>query len=85
MLFRRRRRAIVCRNAVELMTDYLEGALSARETARLEAHLVDCPHCTEHLAQLRATIATIGRIEPEDLPPEAVEDLVGLYRRWQHG
>ena len=80
-----RRRDLVCRQAVELMTDYLEGALSARERARLEEHLGACPHCSEYLAQIRATIAAVGRIEPESLPPEARDDLVALYRQWKAG
>lgn len=84
MLFRRRR-TLVCRQAVALMSDYLEGALSGRDRARLEAHLADCPHCTEYLAQLRATIEALGRATPEDLPDEAVDDLVELYRRWLTG
>jgi anti-sigma factor RsiW len=65
------------------MTDYLEGALSARDRARLEAHLAGCPHCSEHLAQIRATIDIAGRVEPEDLSAEALVELVDLYRGWR--
>ena len=83
MLFRRRK--IVCKQAVELVTDYLEGALSPRERARFEAHLRGCPHCTEYLEQIRRTIVAIGRIEPEELEPEVKTELVALYRRWQAG
>jgi anti-sigma factor RsiW len=79
----RRRRALVCRQAVELLTDYLEGALAPRDRARLEAHLADCPHCSEYLAQLRATVASARRVETDDLEPEVVDDLVALYRRWR--
>ncbi|MGH9274788.1 MAG: anti-sigma factor family protein, partial [Acidimicrobiales bacterium] len=50
----RRRRALVCRDAVALMGDYLDGTLASPDVRRLEAHLADCPHCSEHLAQLRA-------------------------------
>ncbi len=82
MLFRRRR-ALVCRHAVSLMTDYLDGALDQRARARLEAHLADCPHCREYLAQIRATIAAAGHVEPDDLSPEALDDLVALYRSWR--
>lgn len=84
MLFRRRR-ALVCRQAVDLMSDYIEGALSERERSRLEAHLADCPHCTEYLAQLRVTIDALGVAAPGDLPDEAVDELVALYRRWRAG
>jgi len=78
-----RRRAVVCRQAVELVTDYLEGALSRRERARFEAHLAECPHCTEYLAEMRRTLDVLGRIEPESLDPEVRDELVALYRRWQ--
>ncbi len=80
-----RRRSIVCRQAVELITDYLEGALPAPDCARLEAHLACCPHCTAYLAQMRATIAAVGRIEPEELAPEVRDELVSLYSRWRAG
>jgi len=83
--WRRRRRALVCRDAVALMAAYLDGALDSRDADRLEAHLADCPHCSEYLAQLRVTIDTLGRVEPDDLPDEALDELVGLYRRWQAG
>jgi anti-sigma factor RsiW len=79
----RRRADLVCQQAVELVTDYLEGALSRREQARLEAHLRDCPHCTEYLDEMRATIAAAGRVDPGSLAPDVRDELVRLYRRWQ--
>lgn len=81
----RRRRELVCRQAVALMTDYLDGALSARDRARLEEHLAECPHCHEYLAQIQATVVAAGRVEPDDLPPAALEELVSLYREWRTG
>jgi anti-sigma factor RsiW len=79
----RRRRALVCREAVELVTDYLEGALSGADRRRLEEHLAACPHCSAYLEQIRMTIALAGRVEPEALQPEVQDELVALYRRWQ--
>lgn len=81
--FLRRRREIACREAVELMSDYLEGALAGSARARLETHLAGCPHCSEYLRQIRLTIAATGRVEPEDLAPEARDELVRLYREWR--
>ena len=77
------RRSIVCRQAVQLMAGYLDGHLSLRDRIRLETHLAACPHCAEYLAQLRVTIDTLGRVEPDDLPDEALDELVSLYRRWR--
>ena len=81
-MLRRRRRDLACREAVELVTDYLEGALSADDRSRLEGHLANCPHCTEYLAQMRRTLDLLGRIEPEALEPQVQDELVALYRRW---
>ena len=82
-IFRRRRRALVCRQAVALMTDYLDGRLEDRDVERLERHLAECPHCSEYLAQLRVTIDALGRATPDALDDEALDDLVDLYRRWR--
>jgi anti-sigma factor RsiW len=79
----RRRHALVCRQAVELMADYLDGRLAASDVHRLEGHLAACPHCSEYLAQLRVTIDALGRAEPDELTDEALDELVDLYRRWR--
>lgn len=79
----RRKDPLVCREVVELVTDYLDGSLSWSERRRFEGHLADCPHCTEYLAQMRATIRLTGRLEPADLTAEMQEDLGELYRRWR--
>jgi anti-sigma factor RsiW len=83
--WRRRQRALVCRDAVALMAAYLDGALAPSDRDRLEGHLADCPHCSEYLVQLRVTIDALGRLEVDELSDQAVDDLVALYRRWQAG
>ncbi|MGD0245078.1 MAG: zf-HC2 domain-containing protein [Streptosporangiaceae bacterium] len=76
-------RDVVCQQAVELVTDYLEGTLSRAARRRFEAHLAGCPHCTEYLAQMRETIKLTGQLEPEDLTPQMRDEFVDLFRRWQ--
>ena len=78
-----RRRDLVCQQAVELVTGYLEGSLSRSARRRFEAHLAGCPHGTEYLAQRRETIRLTGRLEPEDLTPQQRDEFVDLYRRWR--
>ena len=77
------RRELVCRDAVALVTDYLEGALSKRDRARFERHLAACDGCDEYLRQMRATINLLGRVEPEDLDPAARDEIVQLLLRYQ--
>jgi predicted anti-sigma-YlaC factor YlaD len=78
-----RRRDIVCQQAVELVTDYLEGALSRRERRRFESHLRRCPNCSAYLEQIRITIELTGAVDPEELTPDAKRDLIDLYQRWR--
>lgn len=81
-LFTRKPTPVECQTLVELVTAYLEGVLPARDRRRLEAHLGACPHCSGYLEQIRETIALTGRLEAEDLSPEALEDLTGVFRAW---
>lgn len=73
---------LVCRQAVELMSDYLEGTLSRRDRRRLERHLADCDACTAYLEQMRALVAVSGSVTPEQLEPETLDGLVELFRRF---
>ena len=81
----RRRRSLVCRDAVALMAAYLDGALTTTDRERLQTHLAGCPHCSEYLAQLRVTIDALGHVEIDELSDEAVDDLIDVYRRWRVG
>jgi anti-sigma factor RsiW len=71
-----------CQELVEVITDYLEGAMRARERRRFERHLAACPHCRNYLEQMRLTIRTVGRIRVESLSPEARDELVRAFRGW---
>jgi anti-sigma factor RsiW len=85
MKLRPRKDPLACQEVVELVTAYLEGSLPRRDRRRFEAHLAGCPHCTEYLAQMRATIRLTGRLGPEDLSAAMRDDLGELYRRWRDG
>jgi anti-sigma factor RsiW len=74
---------LVCRDAVELVSDYLDGTLSRRDRRRLEKHLAACDACTAYLEQVRATVAASGHVGPEDLPDDVVEGLVNLFRQYR--
>jgi anti-sigma factor RsiW len=80
-----KRPAIVCREVVELVTDYLEGSLQGAERERFEAHLGVCPHCSRYLEQFRETIAATGQLREEDIAPEAKDALLSAFRNWKAG
>lgn len=74
-----------CRQVVELMTDYLEGALSPADTARFEQHLVGCDGCRAYLAQLRKTRDLLGRLAVEPVPASVENELLTAFRSWKTG
>jgi anti-sigma factor RsiW len=77
------RRDVVCQQAVELVTDYLEGRLSRRDARQFEAHLRACDGCEEYLRQVKATITVLGSVQPDDLAPETRQGLLELYRQFR--
>jgi anti-sigma factor RsiW len=60
---------LTCRELVELLSDYLDGALPPREGARVAAHLETCPECIAYLVQLRTTIGALGRLRQDGADP----------------
>jgi anti-sigma factor RsiW len=73
---------ISCQELVELVTDYLEGALAGEETALFEQHLNFCEGCVWYVEQLRGTIAATGRIAEEDIAAEDRDRLLSAFRGW---
>lgn len=71
---------ISCRDVVELVTEYLEGALPASDRVTFEQHLADCPGCAEYLAQMRETIRLTGESPDGDIPPDVLDELVAAFR-----
>ena len=69
-----------CREVVELLTDYLEGALDPPTRGRVEHHLSLCPPCVTYLEQLRTTVRVVGQLPEATLPPEALAELEAAFR-----
>lgn len=72
-----------CRDVVELMTDYLEGALSAADAARFEEHIAGCDGCRAYLEQMRATRMLTGRLAEEPIPDSVRDELMTAFRNWR--
>lgn len=71
-----------CRDLVELVTDYLEGALDPATHARVEHHLGRCAGCAHYLEQMRATTRSLRSLRAEDLDPRLRERLLAAFREW---
>ena len=65
---------VTCRQFVELVTDYFEGALQPRTMSQVEEHLVLCDWCVNYIEQMQATIASLRelRVESSPQPPDSL-------------
>jgi anti-sigma factor RsiW len=76
---------MTCRELVELVTAYFEGALSLEDRMRFEAHLTDCDGCSTYVEQMRRTIELTGTLRVDDVSPVAEQVLLQTFRDWRSG
>jgi anti-sigma factor RsiW len=72
---------LACVELVELVTDYLEGALPEPQARLLERHLGTCPGCTEYLEQLRTVAGSLRGVTEESFPAELRDSLIADFER----
>jgi anti-sigma factor RsiW len=72
-----------CQELVELVTNYLEGALSPEEHERLERHIETCDGCRTYVEQMRQTVELTGALTVADVSPEAEFALLEAFRAWR--
>ena len=73
---------LTCKEVVELVTEYLSCALDAEERVRFEQHLLVCPPCTSHLAQVRSTIGFAADLRNE-ISVASLPALLETFRSWK--
>ena len=73
-----------CQDLVEVVTDYLDGALSEVDHQRFEEHLAICERCVAYVEQIRLTVAATGRagVQGEALPADLREGIREAFRNW---
>ena len=73
-----------CKELVELVTDYLDGAMSDADRLRFDEHLDLCPPCVEYVAQIGRTIRTVGTTWREVEDTRQAKELLAIFRDWKH-
>ena len=73
---------LTCQELVEIVSDYLDGALPEANRERFDAHLETCEGCRRYLDQMRTTIHVAGTLSEEDLDPGVRDQLLQLFREW---
>jgi anti-sigma factor RsiW len=76
---------ITCKELVELVSAYLDGALAKADRERFETHLEICDPCHTYVEQIRQTVAAAGRIDEDSLEPPVRDALLGTFRDWKRG
>jgi hypothetical protein len=71
-----------CRNITPILSEYVDGLLSAPEYEQVEAHLAQCAHCRELADDLRRLVSELGDL-PAHRPPDELKQRIQLRARAQ--
>jgi len=74
---------MTCQELVELVTAYLDNALSSGDLQRFEGHLAICRGCRVYIEQMRQTIRLTGTVAEDDMPPDMRDELLEAFRSWK--
>lgn len=74
---------ITCRDLVEAVTAYLEGALSPAERARVAAHLAVCAQCVAYVEEMETTIRMARRLRDRAIATGTEPALLRIFHDWR--
>jgi anti-sigma factor RsiW len=73
---------VTCAQLVELVSDYVEGALDDETAALFASHVAGCPPCATYLDQMRTSIQRTGRLREDAISADARDALLVAFRAW---
>lgn len=76
---------MVCKELVELVTDYIENELSENDRSRFEEHTAYCRGCQNYMDEYRKTIQVISELADDALSGEARAELMMAFGKWREG
>jgi anti-sigma factor RsiW len=74
---------LTCKELVELVTEYLEGAMPGLERRAFEDHVQRCDGCDAYLEQMRETLRLVGTLTEASLSADAEADLLVAFHNWK--
>jgi anti-sigma factor RsiW len=75
--------ALSCHEVIELLSNYIDGALSPDERRRVDEHLALCDGCATYLEQMRETIRITGMVTEEQVSEPDKNALLDAFRDWR--
>ena len=70
-----------CREAIDVLADYLDATLTPDVLAQLEAHLRICAPCRAYLATYKRSAELAAKVNRVEMPPEVRERLRDFLNR----
>jgi hypothetical protein len=61
---------MTCKEAIDVLADYIESSLTAELAEELERHLLDCAPCRAYLRTYRKTREITGEVGRAPMPEE---------------
>jgi len=75
---------MTCQEVIEVVTAYLEDAMTGEDRSAFEAHLAICDGCEQYLSQMRHTIDLLGQVREDNLHPQTRERLLDAFTDWKN-
>lgn len=70
-----------CAECMDLLADYVDGALPPEQARRLDWHLESCPPCVAFVKTYKGTVDAARHLRQTMLPPELRERLIAFLQR----
>jgi anti-sigma factor RsiW len=71
---------VVCMSGVELLMEYIEGALPPGVRTAIEAHVAGCPRCEAFIASYRETPRIVRDATRVEMPADLEASLLAALR-----
>ena len=71
---------IVCMSGVELLTEYLEGALAQEVRTAIDAHVAGCPRCAAFVASYLETPRIVRDATQMEMSADLETSLLAVLR-----
>ncbi len=72
-----------CPRFRELVTDYLEGAVTPTTASAMDLHKNSCSSCESFIGQIRVTVQALKCLKREDTSYVLPDGLLEAFRRWK--
>ena len=72
---------IGCKECMDLLADYVDGALPREQAELLEWHLEGCAPCVAFVNTYKGTVDAARRLRETALPPELRDKLIAFLQR----